>query len=230
MSVDKAATPSAARNGETPSTPCVDGDERDLLAAAANGDRAAMERLLLAHYSRLERHVAAGIPPSLQRMLSAEHVLQETFIHAFRDIRRFDVYDAVSFHSWLRAIADHRLTDAIRRLRAAKRGGGWRAVEQPAQTSSLADLTALLAAPSDRPSRAAVHAEAVQAIQVRLAGLPDDQQQAIRLRYLQEQSLDSVAAAMDRSPNAVRGLLHRGKASLREMLGRTSRWWSRRGP
>lgn len=198
----------------------------ELLRAAVAGDRVAMERLLLAHYARLERHVVNQIPASAQSVLSAEDVLQEAFVQAFRDIRQFDVDGAVSLGAWLRAIVDHRLTDALRKLRAIKRGARFHRVGNEAGRSSLGEFTAQLVAESDRPSQHVARAEAVQAVQVRLAGLPDDQQEAIRLRYLNQQSLESVAEAMQRSPAAVRGLVHRAKSSLREMLGRTSRWWS----
>lgn len=200
--------------------------QRELLQAAVGGDRVALERLLLTHYSRLERHVAAQLPESAQSVISAEDILQEAFVQVFRDIHTFDVDGAVSLGAWLRAIVDHRLTDALRKLRAIKRGAGFHRMQNEPVRSSLGELTAQLMGDEERPSQLLARDEAVQAVQVRLAGLPDDQQEAIRLRYLNQQSLESVAEAMQRSPAAVRGLVHRAKASLREMLGRTSRWWS----
>ena len=41
--------------------------------------------------------------------------------------------------------------------------------------------------------------------------LPDDQREAVRLRYLGGQSLEETAKEMQRSPGAVRGLLHRAR-------------------
>jgi RNA polymerase sigma factor (sigma-70 family) len=70
--------------------------------------------------------------------------------------------------------------------------------------------------------------EAVQAVHVGLAGLPDDQREAIRLHYLDGASVKETAAAMERSPDAVRGLLHRAKQALRNTLGRSSRWLSKK--
>lgn len=204
----------------------ADDQQRELLQAAVGGDRVAMERLLLTHYSRLERHVAAQLPESAQAVISPEDILQEAFVQAFRDIEQFDLNGAVSLGAWLRAIVDHRLTDALRKLRTIKRGAGMRRVQNDAARSSLGEFTEQLMGDDERPSQMMARAEALQAVQVRLAGLPDDQQEAIRLRYLNQQSLESVAVAMQKSPAAVRGLVHRAKTSLREMLGRTSRWWS----
>ena len=70
--------------------------------------------------------------------------------------------------------------------------------------------------------------EAVGAIRVGIAGLPDDQREAIRLHVLEGRSLAETAAAMNRSPGAVRALIHRGKQQLRDGLGRASVWLSGR--
>jgi DNA-directed RNA polymerase specialized sigma24 family protein len=67
-----------------------------------------------------------------------------------------------------------------------------------------------------------------QAVHVRIARLPVDQQQALVHHYLEGRSVDETAAAMLRTAAAVRGLLFRGKQALREACGRSSLWLSRR--
>ena len=76
------------------------------------------------------------------------------------------------------------------------------------------------------PGRSIARREAVRAVQVVIAGLPDDYQQAIRLRYFEGKSLAETAAAMDRSPGAVRGLIDRAKEKMRAALGRASLYLS----
>jgi RNA polymerase sigma factor (sigma-70 family) len=78
------------------------------------------------------------------------------------------------------------------------------------------------------PSGHAARNEAVQAVRVGLAGLPSAQRKAIKLHHLDGRSLDETAAEMERSPGAVRGLLQRARQSLRQSLGRSSRWFSRK--
>jgi RNA polymerase sigma-70 factor (ECF subfamily) len=99
-------------------------------------------------------------------------------------------------------------------------------METPA--SSLADLVDLLCDDTSTASAKAAEKEAIQAVQVGIACLPDEQQQAVRLRYLQGQSLAETANSLGRSPAAVRGLLYRAKLRLRDALGRSSRWFSRK--
>ena len=62
-------------------------------------------------------------------------------------------------------------------------------------------------------------------MQVGLASLPQSQQDAVRLRHLDGKSVAETAAALGRPPGAVRGLLQRARKSLRDALGRSSRWF-----
>jgi RNA polymerase sigma factor (sigma-70 family) len=69
--------------------------------------------------------------------------------------------------------------------------------------------------------------EAIQALEVHIAGLPQEHRRAVQLNYLQGRSLEETATALGRSPAAVRGLLYRAKQRLRVALGRSSRWFGR---
>jgi len=61
-----------------------------------------------------------------------------------------------------------------------------------------------------------------------IAALPSDQRDAIRTHLLEYKTLAETAAAMDRTPGAVRALIHRGKRQLRQFLGHSSRWLSKK--
>lgn len=214
------ASSEAHTEAATPRKPLPDG---------VAGDRVALECLLLRNYGRLHRHVARDLPQWLQGVVSVEDVLQETFAQAFRDFGRFEPRGEGSVESWLLAIADHRLHDLIRRHRRKKRGGSRRqARPADARRSSFMELAALLAAAADSPSDRVARDEAVQAVQVAVAALPDDQREAVRRRYLEREDLAAAAQAMGRTPEAVRSLVYRARQSLREFLGRSSRWFLRK--
>jgi RNA polymerase sigma-70 factor (ECF subfamily) len=196
-------------------------------AAAAAGDRAALERLLLNHYDELESRIASKLPPRLAATHAAEDILQVTFFQAFRDIGRYQARADASFSDWLARIADHRLLDAIKQHDCAKRGGQWQRLGEIAPGDSRsASLLDWIAADQTSPTSAVARSEALHALQVALASIPEDQRKAIRLRHLEGKSLEEAAAAMGRSPDAVRGLVQRGKQSLAEAMGRASRWLS----
>ena len=50
----------------------------DLVNLAKSGDRVALGRLLLAHYDRLSRHLLPKLPPTLNRVVSVDDLLQQT--------------------------------------------------------------------------------------------------------------------------------------------------------
>jgi len=199
--------------------------ERSLIDAAIAGDQTALEQLLLAHYDELEQRIRAKLPPRLQSVQAVEDILQLTFMQAFRDICGFERRSDATLSDWLARIADHRLTDAIREHDRQKRGGGKHRVEErPADDSRLLGLWESIAAGDATASSVAARGEALHALQVALAALPADQHEAIRLRHLEGKSIDETAVALARTPDAIRGLLHRGKEALHEALGRASKW------
>jgi RNA polymerase sigma-70 factor (ECF subfamily) len=200
------------------------------IAKAVSGDRLALQELLLAQIPELSRQIAAKLPSSLHGVLEVEDILNATFIQAFRSIQKLRQISERSFAAWLRTIAENQLRDALKGLQRKKRGGGQRRLHGPAKNdaSSMADLAEMLSANCDTPSGACARHEAVQAIQVGIAGLPDDQRAAIRLHVLEGRSLAETAAVINRTPGAVRALVHRAKQQLREGLGHASQWLSGR--
>jgi RNA polymerase sigma-70 factor (ECF subfamily) len=201
-----------------------------LFALASTGDRGALERLLLDHYDRLAAFLDPKIPATLRALITVEDVLQEAFVHVFRDFYRTRLADERAFFGWLCAVAEHRLNDSVRLHQRRKRGGDRRRVTDApwGHRSSMADLVQILADDQRSPSQSAAAHEAMEAVQVHLAALPDDQREAVRLRYLGGRSLEETARKMQRTPGAVRGLLHRAKEALRAGLHRSSMWLSKK--
>jgi RNA polymerase sigma-70 factor, ECF subfamily len=196
-----------------------------LTAAAVAGDRVALERLLLAHYDELARRIDAKLPLRLQSTQAVEDILQLTFLQAFRDIAHFEQRTDATFGDWLARIAENRLCDAIRQHDRPKHGGDLQRVEEgPRGDSRICSLWDWIAADDTSPPSAAARGEAVQALQVALVALPDDQRMAIQLQQLEGKSVEETAAALGRSPDAIRGLVQRGKLELVAALGRASQW------
>ncbi len=202
--------------------------EKELVAAAIAGDSAALEQLLFENFSTLERYVEPKIPADVRQHVGAEDLLQDVMTQAFRDIRHFQYRADGGFVAWLKTIADHRTTDTLKRIRRKKRGGDRHQVTAAdvAQSSTMATLFDLICQDSNLPDKSAARREAEQALQVALAGLPEDQRDAIRANFLHGKDVAQIALEMGRTPDAVRGLIHRGKKSLAEAMGRSSRWLS----
>jgi RNA polymerase sigma-70 factor (ECF subfamily) len=201
--------------------------EAALLSAAKGGDRAALGRLLLLHSDQLSRQLAAKMPPSLQRVTSADDILQQTFALAFRGVETFEPRGSGSFYAWLRTIAEHQLQNAIKSASRQKRGGKLQQVEViRSDSGSMRDLLELVDAGDGTPSLALRKEEAISALNVALAELPDDYREVIRLRFFLGLSLEETAQAMSRTPAAIRSLTDRAKTQLRGAMGRLSRYLS----
>jgi RNA polymerase sigma-70 factor (ECF subfamily) len=195
----------------------------ELIAKAVAGDQTALQRLLLTYYDDLLRHIERRLPSSIQGAISAADVLQQTFIQAFRHISRFKGDSATSFFAWLKTIAERGVKDAHKFAQRKKRGAGLRQLHtgRTPQASTLAHLAERLAC-SGTPSQSVARREAVQAVQVAIASLPEDYQQAVRLRYFDGKSVEQAADAMGRTPGAIRGMIDRAKGKLRAAIGRLS--------
>ena len=201
-------------------------DELDLIQRATSGDQEVFQTLLYRHYDMLARHVDRQIPGWMRRVVDVEDILQDTFAQAFRDIEGLRFNSRRLFASWLAKIATNRFHDKRKLLEAMKRPSARRVAQ--GSSPSVRALIDEVSEDGKTPSQIAACNERWQALQIAIASLPPDQQQAVRQYCLEQNSLEEVAASMQRTPASVRSLVHRAKQALREHMGRMSTWFSRR--
>ena len=208
----------------------VNRSNEELVGEAVGGSRVALEQLLLVHYDRLVRHIGSKLPVGIRQVVTAEDILQQTFLHAFRDIGNFKARSGASFFAWLKTIAENRLIDTVKAMNRKKRGGDYQRVHNAAESEggSIVDLIDMLSSDGRSPSQSVARHEAVQAVQIGLAALPEEQRLALQLRFIVGKSLAETAEQMGKTEGAVRGLIHRAKQNLRDGMGRSSRWLSRK--
>lgn len=201
-----------------------------LVGQARSGDRPALERLLIAHAEQLRVHLARGLPPRVKGRILVEDVVQDTLTRAFLNIAGLRGDSIHSFVAWLLAIGDMTLLEQIRRETTLTRGGQFQRQEltHDSTTGSMAELLATLPSEDATASAIAASKESIAALQVAIAGLPNDQRQAIQLHLFQGMTLQETSHVMERSTTAVRSLVHRAKKNLAEAMGRASLWLSRR--
>lgn len=203
--------------------------KREQIESAIAGDQAALERVLLDHYEPLAQYVAAALPAAIRSVIGTDDIIQEVYSQVFRDIGNFRSREDASFLAWLKTIADNRIRDALRAQQAKKRGGDRRRVTAGVNEDSpfVNDLVAEYAATSATPSREVARREAIQAIQVALAGLSEEYRLVVQLRYFEGLSLEETAEAVGKTKGAVRGILDRAKQKIRDSLESASRYLSR---
>lgn len=193
-------------------------------------DDGMLEKLLLARAGRLRGYVEKKIPPKLRSTISPEDVLQEVWIGAFRGISGFRSDGPEAFDRWLATITNRRLLDVMKVALARKRGGRSPFTsERHNRQTSVFDLFARVASPQTSPSRVNATREAVDAVQIALAALPDDRRRAIWMHHIEGCGIAEIAATMEKSRAAVASLLFHGRRQLRDRLGSAAKYFSDAG-
>lgn len=148
-----------------PLTSVVQLRHQQLQLAAASGDRAALNELLILHFDRLREFVERHCPVALKGVLESDDLLQESYVRAIRGIATFDPVAKGSFEAWLVAIAHHTMQSLAVTAKAQKRGGQFRQIRKPhtSPTSSLGDTSGRLLAQGGTASGAAATKEAFAA-------------------------------------------------------------------
>jgi RNA polymerase sigma-70 factor (ECF subfamily) len=169
--------------------------------AAARAERAAFATL----YRRYLDRVYGYCFYQLGDHHDAEDATERTFMAALRGLDGFEDRGS-TFRAWLFRIARNTVANAHRSRRRRRTEPLPDSFERPAPNADPAGLVAL--------------ADELHAVRHAIAEMPDDRRQVIVLRFVDGLSTAEVAEVLDRSPGAVRVLLHR---ALRDLAARLAR-------
>jgi RNA polymerase sigma-70 factor (ECF subfamily) len=155
--------------------------------------------------------------PNLAGKIDLSGVVQQTLFEAYQARSRFPS-GADRQAAWLRRALANNLTDEIRKLGPrAKDRVEEQSLEQALEASS-ARLEVWLASEKSTAGIRAVRKEQLSRLAEALLRLPDDQRRAVELHHLQGLSLAETGQYLDRSREAVAGLVFRGLKALRAFL------------
>jgi RNA polymerase sigma-70 factor, ECF subfamily len=183
------------------------------LRAARTGDKLAIARFYDAHVDGLYTFVyyRVGRDTSL-----AEDVVQETFTIALSRQADYDP-DRGSVGSWLTVLSRNVIRD---HLRAHKRS------DELAQTWDKIDATLAqtFAAMAERPLPGEVleRAETRDLVHMAVANLPEQYRNALTRKYVDGESLETLAGELGISVDATKSLLARARRAFREAFGTLS--------
>ncbi|BDG02240.1 sigma-70 family RNA polymerase sigma factor [Anaeromyxobacter oryzae] len=178
--------------------------DQQLVAAARNGDRAALEKLLRNHEGAVFRF---GMKMCREQE-DAKDVLQETLLAAARTLPEFRGASSVS--TWLYTIAR---SFCIKKRRTSKFA--------PEQVHSLdADPEAVAAVRDQRrgPEEAFAGRQLREALDAAIGALEPMYREVLVLRDVEGLSAPEVAEVLGISVEAVKSRLHRARVAVREQL------------
>jgi len=161
---------------------------------------------------------AVGIDPRLRDKFDPSDIVQETLFEAVRDWDRCSGGSEEARLAWLRRMLANNLLDGVKRFRAEKRDvGRERSLEESLQTT-MGRLGEMLAGDVSTPSCRAMRDERDLQIAEAVAALPDAQREAVILQRWHGWSLAEIGERLDRSPEAVAGLIFRAQRALHQSL------------
>lgn len=168
------------------------------LVERAKRDPAAFGELYDRYFSQIYRFVYSRI----RDQSATEDVTSEVFIKALRGIGRYQDTGR-PFSAWLYQIAVNAVNDRYRSLRPTE------------------DIETQLAISAGGPGldELAIQNEEVRRIWTLVETLPGPQRTAMVLKFQEDMKIDDIAAAMGKSPGAVKLLIHRGVTRIRESVG-----------
>jgi RNA polymerase sigma-70 factor (ECF subfamily) len=181
----------------------VDGADTFILAQARAGNRDAF-RAIVERHSRAVFRVAYRVTGNAE---DAEDVVQDTFLKAFAELSRFESRSGLG--TWLHRIAANCAIDLLRK--------------RPRKTIShddqdAAPLVERLVSPEAGPERQAQGRQLRARIDDAMADLTPLERAAFTLRHLEQQPIETIAAALGQNPAATRHSIFRAVAKMRRAL------------
>jgi RNA polymerase sigma-70 factor (ECF subfamily) len=186
-------------------------DERELVRRCKEGSEAAYAELVHQHGARLVT-LAYRLTGSRE---TAEDVVQETFLAAFRGMERFTPRPSLA--AWITTICV-RLAGRAGQRRAATRAAS---LDQLAELGSPVEVDGLFGEASGHgrdPQAAAEASELRQVLIAAIAALPYKQRAAVVLRFVSGLDYAEAAQALDVPLNTYKSHLQRGTRQLRDAL------------
>ncbi len=188
----------------------------EILERLRSGDESALAEFLQANEHALLAFLRKRIGPQLARKVEPEDVLQEASMEAVRSLEKVDLsnWDPLN---WMFQICERKIIDAHRKFFVSQKRDASREAALP-DGSGAPGIADLLVASMTTPSAAFSRDQKQLRMLAAIDTLPEEQREALRLRYLIGLSSKEIAAKLGKSDGAVRVMLSRSLAKLQNML------------
>jgi RNA polymerase sigma-70 factor (ECF subfamily) len=197
-----------------------DGDSDDLVEQASGGDANARQLLLVRYRDRLCKMVAFHLDPHVAARVDASDVVQEALADAARKLDDYLRQRPLPFYPWLRRLAWERLVKLHRRHLQATKRSAYR--EEPGVLNlpddSALELAGRLLDVGSAPSARLLREELRVRVRAALDRLAAADREVLVLRYLEQLTVDEIAAVLGITEAAVKKRNVRALERLRGLL------------
>ena len=190
---------------------------RSWIHDARSGDDQALSNLLEHYRPYLELRARGELGSKYRRRLDPQDLVQTTLLKAAEQFPTFAGDSEPEFSAWIGMILTHATIDETRKHSAQGRDID-REETQPLLSARPATVSWVQTSGAKTPSVLAMHGESALLLSKALNRLHEDQRDVIVRRFLDGQRLVDIAEELERTPDAVVGLIRRGLKQLRVEL------------
>ncbi len=194
-------------------------DEERLAERVRTHDVAALAEYLTLKRKPLVVLIERELGAALRRKVEVDDILQEVSVDAVRSLPT-TAFDHRDVFSWLCRLAERRIIDAHRHhFDAQKRDADReRALGTPGGETHQAAIIDLLVVSMTTPTQALSRNEKELHLLAALGKLPDEQREALRLRYGEGLASKDIALRLGKTDGAIRVILTRSLGQLQKLL------------
>jgi len=182
-----------------------------------SGDEAALAEFVEANRPALLAFLNSRIGAHLAKKIEADDILQDAVMEALRTLDKAPLDSWDPLH-WLFQICERKIIDAHRRFFESQKRDAAKEASLPDTSEAGGGLANLLAASMTTPSAAFSRDQRQLRMLAALDTLPEDQREALRLRYLVGLPSKEIAQKLGKTDGAIRVMLSRSLGKLQEML------------
>lgn len=168
-----------------------------LILACQNGEKQAFNDLITLYYP----YVSKFLLKLTSNETISEDLTQDTFLKLIRSIDRFDVYGKATFGTYLMTIARNCYVDYLRKNKNTVLN---------IDDYEIADVWTV----ENKVLKGIETSEMIRLID----DLPWEQAQAIKLKYLEQLTLQEIAEKFNTQSKTIKSRIHGGMARLRKSL------------
>lgn len=185
---------------QSPSIELESNNWNALLAAARDGDDAALGEICERLRAYLLLTAASDLGKELAPKFGASDIVQETMLEACRDFRSFKGSSEAEYRVWIRRLLERNLIDSARSYREAQS----RSVGRELSLDQTIGQTEQPGRETQTASSIFSRRETDELLLRAVVRLPSKQRQIIEMRHRQGLSYPEIAAALNMTETAVR--------------------------
>jgi RNA polymerase sigma-70 factor (ECF subfamily) len=182
------------------------------------GDANALVSLLELYRPRLLNFVQNLMSKSLRQKVDPEDVVQEVCLSCVKSFPELDLVDRNPF-DWVCQVARRRIIDQGRKYSGTEKRAVNREVGMSSGSDDQATFAQMLVASITSPSSAFSRDQREFRLQHAIEQLPQENRDALRMRYVESLSSKEIAERLNKSDGAIRVLLTRSLKRLHSLMG-----------